>query len=1119
MPKSVFLYFLLFILYSPVYPQSIIDSFSDGDFTNNPKWIGNVNTYKVNPSLQLQSNATNNAYTYLSLPYKHERNNEWRFWFKCSFNPTAQNFAAIYLWCDSINPIKSSRAIWLKAGGSSGNSDSLSLYTSLNGKIECLIKGRAATFGKSLNQALIRIRCTNQNSWTLESDTSILGVYFTEGNGTFSIPSDSGYFSIGFTSTSTNAGKFYFDNLYIGSEQYDTLAPQITSVNTIASDRLAIQFSEDIQPGSCNLINFISNDSIEWDSVYFEENSLNKIILQASDDLPFRKTFSIAVGNIFDLSGNKLIDTSYELIYSYALISDAIINEFMPAPTSNGIFPNSEYIEILNTSKFSINLNNWTISDLTTKAHIPSYILLPDSFIVLCPIANYAEWKKITPNVMAISSFPTLNNSGDSLVLMDNNGEIIHHINYTLDDYVSNNPMGRSLECSSYKNICLGHLAYAICTDANGGTPGKANSIVWSEETYKPKIALMKNIDSNQIVLLTKYYHPFSTTDFTNELHASFEIKAIHPISGNQWDSIKIESSTSFKHQQNIELTVDQMSNCLSLSNINIHLAETYIQTRTPNQNEVLISEIFPSPLNEDGILSCEWIELYNPTTYRMDLNCVKINTIYDTCDLHGLIIEPFERKVICGYGHEKVFDNGCAMGFHNFPTLNHSAEIFLFTSNGSAIHQVKYSDKTYHDEFKQNGSWSIEMLNVNNPCDNENWSASIAKNQATPGKENSILNDINDTCSPKLINLFPVNDSLLKLCFNEVLNADYVEKLYAGQLFPVNANASQFYIKNINLLSDSIYTFKCKNVKDCSGNYLQDTSVYYYQKPKLCEPGDLTFSEILFHPYEDGNDFIELFNRSNKYIDLKGLYVANCASDNGLSEWKMLSEESVLFEPNTYLAFTYSDKKLALHYSLLFPERIRSNVQLPSLNNDKGCILLTQDTGLVIDKLSYTDKMHHPLLSEHTGVSLEKRNQYSLNNTINNWGSSSGFPSFATPGYKNSIQEIYVNNKNNILKIYPEIFSPDGDGYDDYTSFQYESNETNTSGLLQIFDLNGKCIYQNLNFYPMGNRWEFSWNGLCNDGTIIGPGLYLATLQLMKFGGSIQQVQAILSVAFNTKP
>ncbi len=83
-----FIYYLLFFLIFPLgnnLSAQIRDDFSDGNFTENPEWIGDENLFIVNSNHQLQLNDEDAGKSSLATIHHTIANTEWRFWIKMPF--------------------------------------------------------------------------------------------------------------------------------------------------------------------------------------------------------------------------------------------------------------------------------------------------------------------------------------------------------------------------------------------------------------------------------------------------------------------------------------------------------------------------------------------------------------------------------------------------------------------------------------------------------------------------------------------------------------------------------------------------------------------------------------------------------------------------------------------------------------------------------------------------------------------------------------------------------------------------------------------------------------------------------------------------------------------------
>src|SRR5437870_136094 len=156
-----------------------------------------------------------------------------------------------------------------------------------------------------------------------------------------------------------------------------------------------------------------------------------------------------------------------------------VITEIMADPSPQVALPGNEWIELRNTGAFDIDLQGWRIAKATGQSGpMPGYILRPDSFVIICSNSSMAAMLPFG-RVIAVTSFPSLNNTGDLLILRSNTGNVIHAIKYT-DAWYGNELKkegGWSLEMIDAHAPCSGAVNWKASNDVKGGTPGKVNSI------------------------------------------------------------------------------------------------------------------------------------------------------------------------------------------------------------------------------------------------------------------------------------------------------------------------------------------------------------------------------------------------------------------------------------------------------------------------------------------------------------------------------------------------------------------------------------------------------------------------------------------------------------------
>ena len=96
---------------------------------------------------------------------------------------------------------------------------------------------------------------------------------------------------------------------------------------------------------------------------------------------------------------------------------DVVIDEVMADPTPQVGLPNNEWIELKNTTTSPIDLQGWRIGDATGQSGgLPNFILQPDSFVIVCTASAVAAMSAFGTTI-SVTSFPSLDNSGDHLSL------------------------------------------------------------------------------------------------------------------------------------------------------------------------------------------------------------------------------------------------------------------------------------------------------------------------------------------------------------------------------------------------------------------------------------------------------------------------------------------------------------------------------------------------------------------------------------------------------------------------------------------------------------------------------------------------------------------------------
>ncbi|MCS6832732.1 MAG: lamin tail domain-containing protein, partial [Flammeovirgaceae bacterium] len=270
---------------------------------------------------------------------------------------------------------------------------------------------------------------------------------------------------------------------------------------------------------------------------------------------------------------------------------------------------------------------------------------------------------------------------------------------------------------------------------------------------------------------------------------------------------------------------------------------------------------------------------------------------------------------------------------------------------------------------------------------------------------------------------------------------------------------------------------------------------------------------EILFNPPPKGVDFVEIYNASNKYIDLKNWSLSN-ADATGLRNIRKITTNTMIIPPQSLMVFTPDIAALQTQYPNRSSESWRT-VTLPPFNDDKGSVVLLDNKDRIVQRLDYNEKMHFPLLDDKEGVSLERISYKAPVNDANNWASASSESGFGTPGYPNSqnVDNPLAQLGNECFRIEPEAFSPDGDGYKDFTTIVYGCNSGNKIANILIYDAMGREVRNFRQNTTLSNEGFFKWDGTNDSGQKVRVGLYVVYIQVFDLNGNIQEYQLPVAV------
>ena len=533
----------------------------------------------------------------------------------------------------------------------------------------------------------------------------------------------------------------------------------------------------------------------------------------------------------------------------------------------------------------------------------------------------------------------------------------------------------------------------------------------------------------------------------------------------------------------------------------------------TPQQFDVLIDELFPDPNPQVGLPLYKFLELKNVSPFPINLKGWKLIDGASMAILPSFVLLPDSFVIVCATNSAPFYNSyGATIGVANFPPMNiGGATIILRSPENKTIHAVQYDITTYKNDLKKDGGWTLEMIDSKNPCGGPgNWKASADPKGGTPGKRNSVDGKNRDETLPKLLRAFAIDPDKIMLVFDEpvnslrsvIINNYSIDKEYFVKSVFVDFpffNQVQITL-NKPIVSGEIYTVTVKNIPDCAGNNIGNMNTARFGLASDADSLDLVINEILFHPLPMGADYVELYNRSKKIIDLKKIFLANRNSSNIVGSIQQACPESILMFPEEFILLTADEEAVKSQYITTNPGAFLKMSGFPSYPNAGGNVVLLNGQGMIVDEIIYSEKWHFPLVKNPAGVSLE-RIDYDGPSSKSNFHSAATSVGYGTPGYRNSQYRI-IEELPGAISVTPEIFSPDNDGLDDFVTINYEFPSAGFVVNTTIYDASGRPVRSLQKNSLAGSRGKFRWDGLGEKGLQLPKGIYIIYTEIFNTDG-----------------
>lgn len=266
----------------------------------------------------------------------------------------------------------------------------------------------------------------------------------------------------------------------------------------------------------------------------------------------------------------------------------------------------------------------------------------------------------------------------------------------------------------------------------------------------------------------------------------------------------------------------------------------------------------------------------------------------------------------------------------------------------------------------------------------------------------------ISDETAPLFQSLEIISKDSLRVVFNEALDLESATRVFnytidngigtpqTASLGGENANEVLLRLQN-PLRNLETYQLSIAGVRDIAGNSLSTTVLvpFEFLETVSPDPGDLMITELMINPNGVAGlpraEYIELYNRSNKVLDLTGVGIASGGSP------KLLTTAQL--RPGAYLLLVNAND--ADEFSSF--GNIEAVPSLPTLSNNGDEVELISSAGRNMQFLQYNTSWYEDSEARNGGYALERLSLAQPENCPGNWRASQD-PRGGTPGALNSI-------------------------------------------------------------------------------------------------------------------
>ncbi|MDL2231167.1 gliding motility-associated C-terminal domain-containing protein [Porphyromonadaceae bacterium OttesenSCG-928-L07] len=299
----------------------------------------------------------------------------------------------------------------------------------------------------------------------------------------------------------------------------------------------------------------------------------------------------------------------------------------------------------------------------------------------------------------------------------------------------------------------------------------------------------------------------------------------------------------------------------------------------------------------------------------------------------------------------------------------------------------------------------------------------------------------------------------------------------------------------------------------DVGGTPGRANSVSNKQLYPEAESGDVLVNELLFNANPATAEYIELYNISDKLIALNSLQIAKRGADGNLTDKRWITASSALFEPHSLIWVCFDPHSIEATYQYHNPENCFITDHRLSYGDAGGCVVVLNDRGVILDEFNFDESLHNPGVKNKKGVALERISYKNGESLSSSWTTAGGDgeSGMGSPGLPNRAEKVATTadlSGKRFIQVHPEVFTPNGDGYEDELELNILLAEENFNLNAIVYDSRGRSVKNLANNIPVHSGVKLKWDGRNAAGKLMPAGIYIIISKIIQDNGNYRVIK-----------